>query len=142
MTPRFRLASRSANSPADILAPMRRWFTILLLAFLPVQLSWAAVASYCEHESGAQAQHVGHHDHEHTGDAANLVVDAEALSTEAPAGEHLDCGHCHAGCAGMPMLTDAKFPLACASHPASASTLLVLSRAQAPPERPQWLALA
>nr|ART41037.1 L611 [uncultured bacterium] len=44
---------------------MRRWLSILLLVFLPFQFSWAAVAGYCQHETGAAAQHFGHHDHQH-----------------------------------------------------------------------------
>ena len=38
---------------------MRRWFAIALLVLLPFQFTWAAVASYCGHESDAQAQHFG-----------------------------------------------------------------------------------
>jgi hypothetical protein len=44
---------------------MRRWLAILLVVFLPLQVSWAAVADYCSHEHGKAAQHFGHHDDEH-----------------------------------------------------------------------------
>jgi hypothetical protein len=142
MSARHFLASDSANRQAGILRPMRRWFVILLLALLPFQFTWAAVASYCAHETGSQAQHVGHHEHEHTSVAADLVADADALSADAPAGQHLDCGHCHGGCTGMPMLKNAAVVLTSAQHPAATFSPLVLSRAQAPPERPQWLTLA
>jgi hypothetical protein len=120
---------------------MRRWFIIALLAFLPVQFTWAAMASYCNHESGVQAQHMGHHDHQHEGESANPTADADATSTDAPTGKHLDCGHCHSGCIGMPILIGSA--LRCAtSHPVAQAADLVPSHAQAPPERPQWLRLA
>ena len=32
---------------------------------MPLQLSWAAMASYCQHKTGAAAKHFGHHDHQH-----------------------------------------------------------------------------
>ena len=44
---------------------MRRCLSILLLMFMPFQFSWAAVGTYCEHESGTRAQHFGHHEHKH-----------------------------------------------------------------------------
>jgi hypothetical protein len=52
---------------------MRRWLAILMLALLPLQFGWAAVAVYCGHESDPQAQHLGHHEHQHTGQATAPV---------------------------------------------------------------------
>lgn len=43
---------------------MRRFLALLLLAILPLQLSWAGVAVYCQHEPAQSAQHFGHHAHE------------------------------------------------------------------------------
>ena len=51
---------------------MRRWLAIFLLILLPAQLSWAAVGDYCAHESGAGAEHFGHHEHRHTGDDGDM----------------------------------------------------------------------
>ena len=45
--------------------PMRRLVCVFLLIWFPFQISWAAVSSYCQHESGAGAQHFGHHFHVH-----------------------------------------------------------------------------
>ena len=39
---------------------MRRWIAIFIL-ILPLQFSWAAVASYCQHASQRTA--IGHHEH-------------------------------------------------------------------------------
>jgi len=47
---------------------MRRWFLVFLMAFLPLQFSWAVAATYCGHEpSGAATGHFGHHEHQHPG---------------------------------------------------------------------------
>jgi hypothetical protein len=46
---------------------MRRLILILLLTVMPLQWSWAAIASFCQHEAGRAEQHLGHHVHEHAG---------------------------------------------------------------------------
>lgn len=91
---------------------MRRWIVILLMFVLPLQLGWAAAASLCQDEAGAQAPHFGHHLHDDAqglsvvsdaSDAANTAegaevtesphgVDApEASDAPPPAADH-DCG--------------------------------------------------
>ncbi len=120
---------------------MRRWLAIVLLALLPLQFSWAAVAAYCGHESGEQVQHLGHHDHQHAGqtssDAGSLPMDQDG-----PAAFDFDCGHCHGSCAGMPVLGDDLGSLAVTSHRLEPVDGIVRSIPQSPPERPQWLPLA
>lgn len=74
---------------------MRRWLLILFVAMLPLQFSWAAVASYCTHEEPpAKQQHFGHHEHEHD-DASDggSTSDKSALEVDE------DCAYCHLGCA-------------------------------------------
>lgn len=44
---------------------MRRFLVLLMLCLLPLQISWAAAANYCEHEQDKTAQHFGHHDDGH-----------------------------------------------------------------------------
>ena len=46
---------------------MRSFVLFVLLAIFPLQWSWAAVASVCQHEADRAAQHWGHHDHGHAG---------------------------------------------------------------------------
>lgn len=120
---------------------MRRWFAILLLALLPLQFSWAAVAVYCGHESDALAQHLGHHEHQHAGHAS-AEKHADPAGKDAPAGADLDCGHCHASCCSMPAPVDTLRPLAIASHPVTGAEGIVRTLAQSPPERPQWARFA
>jgi hypothetical protein len=120
---------------------MRRWFAVLLLCLLPFQFSWAAVSAYCGHESDAQAQHLGHHEHQHAGQASADQDNAPADQT-APTGFDFDCGHCHGTCAGMPAPMDGMASLTVASHPVTPVEGTVRTLAQSPPERPQWLPLA
>lgn len=94
---------------------MRRFILSLLLVLLPLQFSWAAAAAYCGHETGAAAQHFGHHDHRHAGapgevskqdtakqdaaeqDAAKQGASKDSLSKVGNLHD-ADCGMCHFGC--------------------------------------------
>jgi hypothetical protein len=122
---------------------MRRWIAILVLALLPLQFSWAAVAAYCGHESGQPAEHLGHHEHDHQQlDQAGFDDPNAPAEESAPAGFHFDCGHCHGTCASMPAPADPIAPLALAAHPVARFEGAVRTLAQSPPERPQWARLA
>lgn len=116
---------------------MRRWLAIILLAFLPIQLSWAAVASYCEHETTTETSHLGHHEHKHNADLAEGADDQKA-----PGSVDLDCGHCLGSGAAMPLPAAALLPLLNTSRPVSLIDLFERAQAPTPPERPQWLSLA
>jgi hypothetical protein len=74
---------------------MKRLFLIFLLAMLPLQMSWAVVSEYCEHESGKAAQHVGHHEHKH--DASG---DKQPSKGKLGNGDP-DCDYCHHCCANI-----------------------------------------
>jgi hypothetical protein len=145
---------------------VRRFLAIVLLALLPLQFSWAALASYCEHETQG-AGHFGHHAHAHAhahdhapahqasarsdaGPAADLAADASPTPDEtgsadgdkAPGAMDLDCGHCHGTCSAM-LTLPLGLPDALSTALPSA-TLDETGGAHAPtrPERPQWLPLA
>ena len=129
------------------LLPVRRLLTIALLVFLPLQFSWAAVASYCGHETLAAAGHFGHHQHVHQHEhqlRAESSMDAgpQVQADTASGAMHLDCGHCHGYCSAILSLTSVV-PGA-PSTVAPIATLNALGAAHAPtrPERPQWLSLA
>ncbi|WP_082367864.1 hypothetical protein [Piscinibacter sakaiensis] len=123
---------------------MRRWLAILLLVLLPTQMSWAAVADYCAHETGAAADHVGHHDHTDHGHAPATVdvSDQSGADEGAASTPDADCGHCHGQCTGM------LASLATATHdratsaPTPAGDAPCAAHAAAQPERPQWARLA
>lgn len=93
---------------------MRRWLVFFLLAVLPLQFSWAAVAGYCQHEKvAARIAHFGHHEHDHEaalhaahadgadhgdGQAPAADHDHAAHAKKAPLAMDDDCGSCHQGC--------------------------------------------
>ena len=127
------------------LAAMRRWLLIFLVVLLPMQLSWAAVASYCQHESGnaTTAQHIGHHEYQHEADAAASADTGDTSASPTATGAvDVDCGTCHAGCCSaliqsMPLLT-----ISPSSHAYSAVALRLSSQPASLPERPNWADLA
>jgi hypothetical protein len=123
---------------------MRRWFATLLLVFLPLQFSWAAVSSYCGHEAGTEAAHVGHHDHEgHSHPTHGVDLDQNAKPDDTASGAlDLDCGHCHGYCAGLLDMACGFVAQAHGNAPPATVASPRAERAVAPPERPQWSPLA
>lgn len=121
---------------------MSRWVVALMLALLPLQFSWAAVATYCQHErstSASTVQHVGHHEHQH---------DSGASGGKTKAGEKNldkfdpDCRSCHGLGLGAVHVPVAKMP----ANRGSGMNAPVLSPlagiSPIPPDRPQWPSLA
>jgi hypothetical protein len=128
---------------------VRRFLAIVLLALLPLQFSWAAVATYCGHETEAAAGHLGHHDHQHHAGAdthAGLAADADvvtdAVGDKAPSAMDLDCGHCHGFCGVMLTLLAAISGAPGAAPPSATVDENGAAHAPTRPERPQWLPLA
>lgn len=111
---------------------MRRWLAILLLMFMPLQQAWAAISVYCQHESEAAANHLGHHEHRHQHASDDGGGDA------GPKGLHADCGVCHAAAVAA-LLSKAELPvpaLDASDFPAVVS--LPLLEHTSKPERPKW----
>jgi hypothetical protein len=123
---------------------MQRWIVILLLVFTPLQLSWAAVSGYCQHESNtsSQAQHPGHHEHEHkSGDSASdsKVPTSKMNNFD---GTDTDCASCHAGCCAA-LIVQTEIPSSqVPQHMTATQTELFFRSAIERPERPQWNHLA
>lgn len=131
---------------------MHHLLAVILLAFLPLQFTAAAVASYCSHEAQADAGYISHHDHQHHADAiddvearadlmANLHSTADAKGDEAPDAMDLDCGHCHGSCVILTLpATLPGMPGSASPHPNFDDATGAHTPAR--PERPQWLPLA
>ena len=117
---------------------MKKFLAIFLLVLLPLQYSWAAMASYCEHETSVTAKHPGHHTHDHAS------IDQQESSKNAPqsAGMDHDCATCHMGCAAA--LVNYLNTISAAvsdDHPLHPQVIVSqLSRER--PERPNWPVLA
>lgn len=120
---------------------MRRWLAILLLVLLPLQFSWAGVAGYCMHESGAAADHLGHHDHADHPHGASVSDKAKSDSSPSTAAD-LDCSHCHGHCAGMLDIPVGLKAHALGSAPPRLAEAPSADHLPAQPERPQWAYLA
>ncbi|MET0209673.1 MAG: hypothetical protein ABW220_11580 [Burkholderiaceae bacterium] len=131
---------------------MRRWLTVFLLILLPLQLSWAVAATYCQHEKDPAVTHIGHHQHEHPveakaaqGDSADASLTPDdgpsaAKGAGSGTGIDLDCGTCHLGHA-QPVFTDAP-RLPALSGPATLAEPVEAWATRGPDrrERPNWRA--
>lgn len=77
------------------------------MALLPLQLSWAAAAAYCQHEKQpARAAHFGHHEHQHHDQGAAKKAKDGHGDKKATLTVDNDCGTCHLGHA-QTLLSDA-----------------------------------
>lgn len=73
---------------------MRRSFLVILILLLPLQLSWAAMAPYCQNEASQTRIHFGHHEHK-TSQKPILTKDHVSKSV---ADNDTECGLCHLSC--------------------------------------------
>lgn len=113
----------------------RRWICVLLLLIVPLQVSWGAVSGYCKHESGTAAKHFGHHVHQH--DASKSPDTATGDSGTANSIDP-DCAGCHFNYSLVipSIVNTAAIAFAGIAPPEHAAR--ATSRADPPPERPQW----
>jgi len=117
---------------------MKRYLAIFLLVLLPLQFSWAAMASYCQHETSVTAQHPGHHSHDH----ASADHPEAAQNSEPSACMDHDCATCHLGCTAA-LVSDLNTTTAAASddHPLHLQVMASQPSTERP-ERPKWPVLA
>lgn len=113
---------------------MKRLLILLMLFALPLHFSWAAAASYCQHESGKATQHFGHHYHEHHAGSA----DGKDGAGKSPLQVHADCSICHLSCPAaaasvhsLSVIAHGSFVVADPPPPLSSVVL-------EGPERPKW----
>jgi len=114
-----------------------RCVLLLLLLLIPLGFIWTELGTYCQHESGAAANHIGHHNHEHQPSDITEVLSELAKKT----GADSDCLSCYAVCPSIP----------CGAFTISAASSLSVYKADylvfitSPPssrfERPRWRAL-
>lgn len=115
---------------------MSRLVALLMLALLPLHMSWAAVAPYCAHEAASQSQqHFGHHDHAVA--AADEAQDESATNSVQP-----DCAKCHNHCSGVLLSLATVDVVGSAEQLAPAARSPAADRSPPRPERPQWVRLA
>lgn len=126
---------------------MRRWLTLLLLVWLPLQFTWAVGASCCPPGARGSSHHMATH-HMAAQDAAapcHATDDTppphsgDAPHSNAPG---MDCGHCHGYCLGMPDVPGTVALPTLADAPPVQIELPRTEHTPAQPERPQWPGLA
>jgi len=123
---------------------MRRFIAILLLVLLPLEFSWAAVTSYCGSETGAAADHIGHHDHASHCQGGKLADPGSKNNADGASSPEsgADCGHCHGSCVGMIDVVSPFEPLLPGSATPGLGDHSLAEHVPAQPERPQWAPLA
>ena len=117
---------------------MKRYLAIFLLVLLPLQFSWAAVASYCQHETVETVEHPGHHSHVNASDDHQETHKNSSQS----AGMDHDCATCHMGCAAALVSDLSKTTLAASDDHPLHLQVIASHMASERPERPQWPVLA
>ena len=113
---------------------MRRFLIILVLAWLPIQTSWAALSVYCGHETAVAAKaHTGHHEHQHE----DARADTGSAGAEA-GGAHSDCAVCHAA-ASITAHGAAGWDGGASGAAPTPGAINAPAPPPGQPERPKWL---
>ncbi len=114
---------------------MKRLVIILILMLFPLQATWAAIGAYCQHESGATAQHFGHHAHQHKAD------EGKSKKSSLPKLD-ADCAFCCVSGIAHFVSSLHYIPIDTLSvtHALAASDALPSSLHERP-ERPKWVAI-
>jgi len=119
---------------------MSRLIAVFMLALLPFQFSWSAVATYCMHErTTAQSQHVGHHEHNH--ESKSKVDKAEKTGQSADQFD-IDCCLCHGAGVGVIYIPHAKKVISHGDSVGARPIGPLAGVTPTPPDRPQWPFLA
>lgn len=130
---------KTNNGSCYTLLMAARRFIYLVLTILALQLSWSAVAAYCEHESGRAAQHFGHHSSE--ADVHKVAFDGKdqpsGSAKKATMHSHCSsCAHTSLSFSALPVAMAILEPVRLAPGVVS---LYYSSSYSARPERPQWI---
>jgi hypothetical protein len=116
---------------------MKRLLVFFLLFALPLQVSWAVSATYCQHEGGKTAQHFGHHTHQH-----QATADGNDDAGTSPLKLHADCSICHLSCPAAVALVDPVVVIGPAGVEVADYHDVVPSTILERPERPNWMPAA
>lgn len=116
---------------------MKRLLLIFLLTILPLQATWAAVATYCQHEQEVKSRHFGHHEHQH--EHGHEQAHAEEQQKDSSVKFHTDCLTCHGAAAAMIMPRVDAPPVAPNSLVVASSASHLTSIPSSRPEKPKWV---
>ena len=102
---------------------MRKFFAFLVLLILPLQISFAAAAEYCEIERNDSGRHFGHHSHDGAKDQK------ESSPKQGKADK--DCAFCQLGCSHAQVSGMAS--LAFSTHQSPVQGVFPLPDGESPP---------
>lgn len=117
---------------------MKRLLIIFMLIVVPLQLSWAAAAVYCKHETNPKTVHFGHHEHQHVASADELKTDTPKSASAVDG----DCTSCHLGGVALLTITPVITFDALSTSLIIADNSLLASSRPSRPERPKWAVAA
>lgn len=111
---------------------MKKLLLIILLLALPLQISWAAVSAYCQHESGKSASHFGHHSHEHKVQKNDDKKEGSFAKIDS------DCIYCHLSHLNFFSFSVNASPVLSSHSHLTDYDYHVTSNFSKRPERPKW----
>lgn len=123
----------------DMIWPVRKLLFIFLLLCMPLQVSWAAVAVYCQHENETTTSHFGHHDHQYE---HQHQPEKKKAADGKQAGANAHCVDCHGSYCGIVITTFDDFPSSSITGPPPTGDTDLTSASLPRPERPKWLPAA
>lgn len=116
---------------------MARRLTLILLAVITFQFSWAVISNYCMHESGRAANHFGHHQHHASAEELSLAAKDGSHLNKKASGHDAHCAYVYV--AGAPVNSAESWGrIDDVSSAVLRPTASPSSVIPSPPERPQW----
>ena len=121
---------------------MKKLFLIMMMFLLPLQYTWAMVASYDTHSPQDTQAHFGHHEHQSSDNhnSNNDLVDADETGKSAQTAQnHVHYGFSHLSCGEV---LGYELPIFDLAKPLLLSHYLFNhhSPPSYQPERPNWIA--
>jgi hypothetical protein len=114
---------------------MRRRLLLILILLLPLQLSWAAVASYCQNDSAQTRTHFGHHEHQ----SGKKSAAGKDHGTKSLADNDTECGLCHLSCCkSVTTYSQLKLPVDFSLAASPLPPSYFSSHIAEGPEKPNW----
>lgn len=108
---------------------------MLVVAF---QLSWNVITSYCMHETGKAANHLGHHQHESSADELAAAAKDKPDGSKKSSVHDVHCVSCAHLALASPDLTELPFGSNNVERVVASTLIAPASALSPPPERPQW----
>ncbi len=111
---------------------LKRFFLLLMLFVVPLQMSWAVESNYCQHETGKAAQHFGHHAHTHQSQPDDDSKNSPLSKIDK------DCSYCHMSNISIFSSSFSLPPILVTAEVGVVNTISISFSSPDRPERPKW----